>query len=237
MRKKHKENCNCASCKSKRGEMSGKNNGMFNKKHSIETRHEMSIKKIIHGKTLKKNKCIDCGKKISGYSKRCKLCSNKNLSKKRHKKGCKCFKCTKDGGFRFHKINCQCIICKTIRKEAHNKNCKCCSCASRRGEYKECNNGRWNNGSSNLPYSFNFNNELKEKIRKRDNYTCQLCGMIEEESLNIWNEVLNIHHIDYDKFNCEEKNLISLCRRCNSKVNTKRKYWKKYFEGIICKNE
>jgi len=83
----------------------------------------------------------------------------------------------------------------------------------------------WKGGISRLPYAFEFDEFLKEKIRQRDNYTCQLCGVPECECT----EKLSIHHIDYDKENCSEVNLISLCRSCNSKVNIRREIWTRYF--------
>ncbi len=71
---------------------------------------------------------------------------------------------------------------------------------------------------------------LKDQIRKRDNYTCQNCDMTEEEHIIVLGEVLSVHHIDYNKKNCNKNNLISLCRQCNARVNFNRKYWKEYFE-------
>jgi hypothetical protein len=44
---------------------------------------------------------------------------------------------------------------------------------------------------------------------------------------------LSVHHIDYDKMNSDEKNLISLCVSCHSKTNINRKHWKIFFDGII----
>lgn len=83
----------------------------------------------------------------------------------------------------------------------------------------------WKGGISFEPYPINFNNSLKERIRKRDNYICQLCGIMEAEL----GRLLDVHHIDYNKENTADNNLISLCRRCNAKVNTNREYWQTYF--------
>lgn len=98
-------------------------------------------------------------------------------------------------------------------------------------------NPNWCGGISKLPYSFDFTKELKQEIRERDKYTCQLCGCTEEEHLVIYGIVLLIHHIDYDKKNCEKNNLISLCRQCNSRVNFNREYWKKYFINLLSKEK
>ena len=92
------------------------------------------------------------------------------------------------------------------------------------------NNFNWKNGISKLPYSFEFDKELKERIRKRDNYICQKCLITEEEHLIVYGKLLSIHHIDYNKDNCKEDNLITLCRECNSRVNANRTYWQGYFK-------
>ena len=49
---------------------------------------------------------------------------------------------------------------------------------------------------------------------------------------------MSIHHIDYNKLNNDEDNLISLCRKCHLKTNKKinRNYYYKYFKEKI-KNE
>jgi len=93
-----------------------------------------------------------------------------------------------------------------------------------------------NHGGTGIPYEFSeypleFNNSLKEKIRDRDNHECQKCH-IKEKNLD---RELNVHHIDYNKENCEEENLISLCQSCHTKSNFNREEWIKYFkEDLIC---
>ena len=76
-------------------------------------------------------------------------------------------------------------------------------------------------------YGIDFTRELKEQIKQRDNYRCQECGCSYLESK------LHIHHIDYDKTNNVIGNLITLCNRCNSKVNYNRNQWKIYFQNIL----
>ena len=91
----------------------------------------------------------------------------------------------------------------------------------------------WIDGSSFLPYIPEFNKEKKLKIRTRDDFICKLCGRTEREELEELNRVLCIHHIDFNKKNCEENNLITLCLRCNVKVNRLREYWTDYFQNIL----
>ena len=85
----------------------------------------------------------------------------------------------------------------------------------------------WQDGKTYEPYTSDFNQQLKDKIRVRDNFICQLCGIPELEC----NRRLPIHHIDYDKKNSKESNLIALCNKCNVKVNYKRQYWINYFNN------
>lgn len=98
----------------------------------------------------------------------------------------------------------------------------------RKGQYSGSKHPMWKGGISSEPYPFNFNKELKELIRKRDNYQCQLCGMPECENI----KKLDIHHIDYDKKNLNPKNLISLCRNCHMKTNYNREYWEGELECV-----
>lgn len=87
----------------------------------------------------------------------------------------------------------------------------------------------WRGGLSFEPYTPEFNRQLKELIRQRDGYKCQLCGMPEIENI----KKLTVHHIDYVKKNCLPSNLTALCRSCNSKVNADRDYWEEYFKDKI----
>ena len=64
------------------------------------------------------------------------------------------------------------------------------------------NHWNWRGGTSFEPYTPEFSKELKEKIRKRDNYICQLCGMTEEENIIVYSGVLPVHHINYIKQDC-----------------------------------
>ena len=88
------------------------------------------------------------------------------------------------------------------------------------------NANNWQGGISSLPYPFDFNEKLKNLIRERDNYTCQLCGKTEKEE----DKKLSVHHIDYIKENLDPENLITLCGSCNSRVNGSRKSWIRFFQ-------
>ena len=90
-------------------------------------------------------------------------------------------------------------------------------------------NPMWKGGVSKNPYPKEFNSSLKLKIRHRDNFTCQLCGRTEREELEELNRVLCVNHIDFNKKNCKENNLNTLCVRCNTKINKDREFWTDHF--------
>lgn len=97
-------------------------------------------------------------------------------------------------------------------------------------------NGNWRDNASSFPYAIDFDKGLKERIRKRDNYTCRSCGVKEKELKNRHFKKLVIHHIDYNKLNSKETNLIALCSNCNIKVNVNRDFWMIYFNLVLLTN-
>jgi len=87
-------------------------------------------------------------------------------------------------------------------------------------------NPAWAGGKSFEKYTTDWTEELREEIRKRDNYECQLCGYSQNGNS------LDVHHIDYNKKNNTCKNLISLCRSCHQKTNFNRNYWYEKFTTL-----
>jgi len=85
----------------------------------------------------------------------------------------------------------------------------------------------WQGGKSFEFYPQDWTDDLKESIRKRDNYICQECGIHQDEL----NRKLHVHHIDYDKKNCNPINLITLCIPCHMKTNYNKGYWINYFKN------
>jgi len=79
----------------------------------------------------------------------------------------------------------------------------------------------WRGGISFEPYSPEWTRVLKEIIRERDKYICQVCGK----------KGRPVHHIDYDKKNCNPNNLITLCVSYHSKTGSgDREKWKIFFQ-------
>lgn len=85
------------------------------------------------------------------------------------------------------------------------------------------NNSNWRGGISLEPYGMEFTNELKKRIRERDNNKCIECGVSSLE------ENLQIHHIDYNKKNNNENNLVTLCSSCHGRTGGSRNDWISYF--------
>jgi len=84
----------------------------------------------------------------------------------------------------------------------------------------------WQGGVSFLPYPPIFNKGLKQFIRSRDNNECQnpYCSGDYRR--------LTIHHIDFNKNNSSQFNLITLCNPCNAKANNIYR-WKRLYKKII----
>lgn len=94
-------------------------------------------------------------------------------------------------------------------------------------------------GEGYEPYSKEFNTKLKAEIRARDNYKCQGegCSITQEEHFIMYGRDIEVHHIDYNKQDCNEKNLITLCKQCNIRANFNRQYWQDYFTKLIRNKE
>ena len=86
-------------------------------------------------------------------------------------------------------------------------------------------NPAWLGGISRAPYAWTFNAELKEEVRRRDGYKCQVCGVPETECRG----KLPVHHVNYDKKNSDPLNLVALCPSCHSRTNIRRDHWQVFF--------
>ena len=257
MPKNHKKKCKCGVCKAIRGEYIKENHPSY-KKGKPECKvcgNELSnytnkyCSKCWYNFAKGKNAvnykdgkccnekikyCIDCGKKLSKKadyynSKRCKLCHNRYLVKsgKTHQKG-KFHSQYKDGRT-LKKYFCKCG--KEIKYNV--KRCWECYLKWRIGKYTKNKHWNWAGGLNKQGYPIEFNEIIKEYIRGRDNYTCQLCNKIQKQELKDLKKKLSIHHIDYNKQNCDKENLITSCQRCNNKMNFNRDYYYAYCIYII----
>jgi len=105
---------------------------------------------------------------------------------------------------------------KTL-SESHAKNI---ADATRRkwanGDFDKVHKGKYNThwkGGVEKEYPREFY-EISSFIRSRDNHVCQVCGKDVYKSRHG-----HVHHIDGDKMNNVQENLILLCSSCHSKVH------------------
>jgi hypothetical protein len=197
--------------------------------------------------------CVDCNIQlgiISAYIdvKRCHSCNTKYLFK--------IGKLNQSGEYhsQYKKGLPKCLDCGEQLDNYGAKRChSCCQKGTLHPNVRGKNNGMFGkkqtletkklislaNGGTGIPYEnekYNrtlFNEKLKESIRKRDNYICQNCGMTEEEHIIVNGQVLHVHHIDYNKDNCNANNLITVCINCNSRANVNRNYWQEIYTKLI----
>lgn len=132
----------------------------------------------------------------------------------------------------------KCIDCNKRLSRIDAERCKVCWNKLHSIILKELfkdpqNNPSYIDGRTSELYPFEFNKTLKLKIRERDNFECQHCHMTEEGHISIFETVLTVHHIDYNKQNCKEENLIALCNQCNIRVNFNRDYYYALFTYIM----
>lgn len=157
--------------------------------------------------------CLTCGKLI--YTKRC----NKDKTKFCRRE---CYRLSKIGTKQ---------SAETIkRKIASNTGKKRSEETKQKLRIKKIGklNPSWAGGRSVEKYGEGWTTDLRDNIRKRDKYTCQECGMRQDELVGM-HKKLSVHHIDYNKHNLNPSNLITLCESCHAKTNFKRKDWIEHF--------
>lgn len=89
-------------------------------------------------------------------------------------------------------------------------------------------NPNWQNGISFEPYGIGFDDNVKQQVLERDNYTCQNPNCLRKSNK------LDCHHIDYNKQNNIKENLITLCCSCHMKTSgkNKRNYFIEFYKNI-----
>lgn len=163
----------------------------------------------------------------------------------------KCLNCSKDIEIFFHTkgkkfcnqrcrseynwVNKECIVCKNIFRSLRVRESYICSteCVNiyKSESYLGNKNPFWKGGKSFELYSEEFNDKLKKRIKERDE-CCLLCNI----SINNLKEIKRstcIHHIDYNKKNNLEQNLICLCTNCHGLTNGNRNIWKEFFHMLL----
>lgn len=129
-------------------------------------------------------------------------------------------------------MQCDCGNVKNIALEnLLSGNVNSCGCIKR--ERMSSRGGKnhhlWRGGKSSK-YPKEWTERLKEEIRNRDNRTCQFPKCDYTDVFEY--KKLDVHHIDEDKLNCKQSNLISLCHAHHKVVQLKNNEWVEYFYNI-----
>jgi len=243
----------CTSCANRyRIIKRGKEHGNWGKrwKRSEETaeRHRISIYKFHEknpgiwsgvnssnykdGRTLKQYYCKDCSSEITSITGiygmgRCMKCASKLRNKRKWGTKDSIFGITGD-------LKMKVKFCPNCGKQIHWQSNKCGSCARIGIKFskKHLKNISLSHGGTGTPSKFSYSKEfikIRPKIRKKYNYTCQICG----QKFDKYSSYLHIHHIDSNKENNNEDNLISLCNACHARTKCNREYWKSYFRRMV----
>jgi len=111
----------------------------------------------------------------------------------------------------------------TWDKWKQGKRCPTCWLLHNRG----CNHHSWKGGISKEPYCQDWGKDLKEFVKERDGYKCM--------NPDCWGKdnMLHVHHIDYNKKSCGPENLITVCRSCNSRANKDREWHEAWYKAIL----
>jgi hypothetical protein len=109
---------------------------------------------------------------------------------------------------------------------------KTCKAAAHSVEVSGSGNGRYVHGEHRRPYGSGWTKTLKKRVSDRDGGACRVCGRTEIDN----GKKLCIHHIDYDKDNMSEGNLITLCKWCHGRMHGKveeRMKWKSALLSLL----
>ena len=81
---------------------------------------------------------------------------------------------------------------------------------SLKGKLSGSKNPNWRGGKNEYE---DFDETIKELVRKRSHRCCVVCGKTEKEN----GRKLDVHHIDHNKKNSSYYNLVALCHPCHTK--------------------
>jgi mannose-6-phosphate isomerase-like protein (cupin superfamily) len=190
-------------------------------------RHRMYCDRLCQLKSIEKEKlliktsiCLECKEEFNHYSERkyCSItCSASASSRLRIGENNPAFLSDQE------KEKGNCPRCNKIfsytRTNLHKdqKRIYCSLNCSKNGDNRE------NIIKSNKPtYPREFR-KIKPIIKNRDGHKCIMCDS---------NDNLEVHHINYDKQDCGDSNLVTLCKRCHTLTHHERSFWEQVFTGL-----
>jgi 5-methylcytosine-specific restriction endonuclease McrA len=126
------------------------------------------------------------------------------------------------------KVEKSCPVCRSsfaVLPSRIDRN-RTCSVSCARQLRRGSGNPNWNGGLSRLPYPHDFG-RTSRRIIERDEGRCHNpdCAGTDQR--------MTTHHINYDKQDCRDENLIALCSSCNSKANFGREGWQQFYSEAV----
>jgi mannose-6-phosphate isomerase-like protein (cupin superfamily) len=177
-------------------------------------------KSIVRPESIKQlSECQECHKNFSHYGSQ-KFCSNECNSIYMSK-----IRIGENNPNWTPRESCVCLGCQKMFSYSRNGMSpgsirKFCSLECWRGN-QSSNEGQ----TAPILYPKEFKKAAQD-CREKFNNLCFICGKTKDDN----GENMSVHHIDYDKNNCCDKNLVPLCRRCHSFTNSKdRHFWRTLF--------
>jgi|APGre2960657373_1045057.scaffolds.fasta_scaffold07551_6 hypothetical protein len=201
----------------------------------IQCNNSHTIKKGDHRKHATKLCSYSCsGKYHSGINnsswkgikeeRKCLVCENVFIIECSDGKTKKCcsLDCRKQATKLAKQVQSICLYCKesfvAVKRYNGNKFCsRKCADLNHGLKMRKEGNPNYLHGNANSRYPVEWNKLFKSFIRERDNHQCQVCSMTEEAH----KKKLCVHHIDFDRENLSEENLVLLCKWCHGKLHGK----------------
>jgi len=176
--------------------------------------------------------CIECGKhrydlppskarRVLHESPRCASCARKGARATTWRGGKVRLACSKCGAARYVSRSRAAAATGRGRRGAYR--CWPCHLANREGPE----NPAWRGGVSFEPYPVGWTPSLRRRIRKRDGNECAVCGGTDN------GRKMPVHHIDYNKNNLRDDNLVTLCIKCHAKTNFRREHWQAQLTKVV----
>jgi rRNA maturation protein Nop10 len=182
----------------------------------------------------------------------CSVCGGEyRFSKGRREKTCGNLACKHESTSRSHLANSTvpdekaCIVCGVIFSRplgTQPGNWRLRRTCSKECRYSLASANRLAGADFVSPYPPEFR-EVRERVVDRDGHACRLCGITTDRlaeaiaEWSIYRTGLAVHHIDYNKANCSEHNLITLCVVCHGKTSTcspeAKARWQSLFEATV----
>jgi hypothetical protein len=120
-------------------------------------------------------------------------------------------------------VNCSYCGSKLYRKRSRLKSENYyCNFVCKGNDMKGRKNVNWQGGKPTY-YPSEFTRK-RESIIQRDGEECVRCELSRDEHYTKYGVDLNIHHIDGNKFNNSDENLVTLCSSCHTAVEKGEEY-------------